>query len=285
MRWKARELARLIVVVSSLLVITIPLSAEPPADISYQGQLLDADGNPLGGPVDLQIRIYESFSPSPGEVALFVEDHAGMEITTGGVFSITLGGGSTVSGTLGPETFEGSNRYLEVHVNGERLSPRQPFNSVPYAFHASRAENAGAALRVFDGSGNDIGLFMDLDRTMPDTQIDVYLEEMRAAVTLGIDTGNLWAWWINVHFTLPGCQGEAYIRDGSAPRLFEVRETGRYFVIRPPLVDVEIQSTLESSGCTDGSSPMSNVYPAEEVTSSMPFSLPLPTPLYFGSAP
>ena len=75
MNLTTRWIAKLVAVVSSLLVVAIPLVAEPPADISYQGQLLATDGNPLEGPVNLQIRIYESFAPSPGEVALFVEDH------------------------------------------------------------------------------------------------------------------------------------------------------------------------------------------------------------------
>jgi uncharacterized protein YjbI with pentapeptide repeats len=44
-----------------------------------------------------------------------------------------------VSGTFGPELFNATNRYLQVHINSERLSPRQPIGSVPYAFQSTNA--------------------------------------------------------------------------------------------------------------------------------------------------
>ena len=50
-----------------------------------------------------------------------------------------MSSGMPVSGTFGPELFNATNRYLQVHINGERLSPRQPIGSVPYAFHSSNA--------------------------------------------------------------------------------------------------------------------------------------------------
>lgn len=276
------RIERSILAIAGLLVVALAAGAEPPADISYQGQLLDADGNPLGGPVNLQIRIYESFAPSPGEVALFVEDHAGTEITTGGVFSITIGGGSAVSGTLGPETFEGTNRYLEVHVNGERLSPRQPFGSVPYAFHASRAENAGGALRVYDGLGNSLGLLVDIQ---PQGYLRVYAEEVGAIAVLDDNSGEP-GYPDSVYFALPGCQGQAYGWFDPSTRLQKLYVAGeprRYFAGQPgPWESTPYQSSIYDSTCTDESG-SGNLVPAEEVTSSMPFSLPAPLPLTIGT--
>lgn len=37
----------------------LPAASEPPPDMSYQGQLLDAQGVPKTGTVNIQIRIYE----------------------------------------------------------------------------------------------------------------------------------------------------------------------------------------------------------------------------------
>ena len=42
-------------------------------------------------------------------------------------------------GTVGADLFAGTNRYLEVHVNGEMLSPRQPISSARYAFQATNS--------------------------------------------------------------------------------------------------------------------------------------------------
>jgi len=117
---------------------SMPAASEPPPDMSYQGQLLDALGVPKTGTVNIQIRIYEMMAPVAGETALFTEDHENVALDNG-IFSIRIGTGMPVSGTFGPELFNATNRYLQVHINGERLSPRQPIGSVPYAFHSSSA--------------------------------------------------------------------------------------------------------------------------------------------------
>ena len=70
--------------------------AEPPPDVAYQGQLLDAQGVPKQGTVNLQIRIYEALAAFPGETALFVEDHPNVGLDNG-IFSIRLGTGTALS--------------------------------------------------------------------------------------------------------------------------------------------------------------------------------------------
>ena len=121
-----------------LALVSLPAAAEPPPDMSYQGQLLDAQGVPKTGTVNIQIRIYEMMAPVAGESPLFAEDHENVELDNG-IFSIRIGTGMPVSGVFGPELFNATNRYLQVHINGERLSPRQPIGSVPYAFQAGNA--------------------------------------------------------------------------------------------------------------------------------------------------
>jgi hypothetical protein len=123
---------------ASLALASLPAASEPPPDMSYQGQLLDAQGVPKTGTVNIQIRIYEMMAPVAGETALFTEDHENVALDNG-IFSIRIGTGMPVSGVFGPELFNATNRYLQVHINGERLSPRQPIGSVPYAFHSSSA--------------------------------------------------------------------------------------------------------------------------------------------------
>lgn len=116
--------------------------AEPPPDVAYQGQLLDAQGVPKTGTVNIEVRVFEMTAPVPSEQALFVEDHTNVSLDNG-IFSIRLGTGQIVAGTFDASLFNGTNRYLEIVINGERLSPRQPIGSVPYAFQSTNATRVG----------------------------------------------------------------------------------------------------------------------------------------------
>jgi hypothetical protein len=115
--------------------------AAPPPDVAYQGRILDHHGSPLDGLVNIQIRIYEALQGFEGEEPLFIEDHVGVELVHG-IFSIQLGAGAPALGEIDAALFSGMNRFLEIHVNGERLQPRQPMSSVPFAFQATQAVNA-----------------------------------------------------------------------------------------------------------------------------------------------
>ncbi len=122
----------------ALLSAATVASADPPPDVNFQAQLLDDAGTPLAGPVNIQLRLYAAMEPFGGESALYIEDHFGVALT-GGVLSIQVGQGSPVVGAFGAALFSEMNRWIEVHVNGERLLPRQPVSSVPYAFVANDA--------------------------------------------------------------------------------------------------------------------------------------------------
>ncbi|MCH2170183.1 hypothetical protein MK489_05335 [Myxococcota bacterium] len=116
-----------------------------PADISYQGQLIDASGELVTGAVNIQLRIYESETPTGGdETPLYIEDHLGVAVE-GGVFHLLVGQGSVLVGSFGPELFDHSERYLELHVNGEAMEPRQVISAVPYAFQASHSTHSTSA--------------------------------------------------------------------------------------------------------------------------------------------
>jgi len=119
-----------------------PATAQVPYDMSYQGRLTDAVGAPLTGLVNLQMRIYDVVA---GGSALYVEDHTNVIVDDVGAFSVRLGAGSTLLGTFDTTLFAGVNRYLEVVVNGEILTPRLIIGSVPYAMHADNASSAQAA--------------------------------------------------------------------------------------------------------------------------------------------
>jgi hypothetical protein len=132
-------------------------SAAPPvlpATMSYQGVLLDANGDPQTGNVDLTIRIYDALT---GGTLLYKQVFTGVALTDG-VFSVQLGpAGSATDSPTNPLTtsFEdalggdlaatGPSRFLGVTVGASGPLPRTQIASVPYALRSSRAASADQA--------------------------------------------------------------------------------------------------------------------------------------------
>ena len=108
--------------------------------INYQGRLADINGVPLDGAYDLSFAIYGSTSgtdliwPASGP-----ELHTNVPVSSG-LFSVGLG--SLTAGGV-PTTVWDGDRWLEIGVEGETLSPRELIRSVPVA---------GMALTVPDGA-------------------------------------------------------------------------------------------------------------------------------------
>ena len=100
--------------------------------LTYQGQLRQS-GTPFTGTANLEFRLFDQLIGG-GQVAgpqtrlnWPVED---------GLFQVEL--------DFGAAAFDGSERYLEVRVNGAPLSPRQHVTATPYALLA--AGTAGGAI-------------------------------------------------------------------------------------------------------------------------------------------
>ena len=146
---------------SVLFVLLVwPLSASAvPYDFSYQGTLADAAGDPLAGPVDIDIALYSQVAPSSGEVALYSEEHDGTSLGDGGGFSVMIGAGSNAVGSFGPDLFHGNNVYLEIGVDGEVLSPRQPLSSVPWALVAEELASAPDLVNQVGDLESQLGSF------------------------------------------------------------------------------------------------------------------------------
>jgi len=105
--------------------------------VNYQGRLADAAGNPLDGTYGMTFALFAT--DSGGSPVWGPESHPAVPVS-GGLFSVGLG--SQTSGGI-PTTVWDGDRYLEIAVGGETMSPRELIRSVPIA---------GMALTVPDGA-------------------------------------------------------------------------------------------------------------------------------------
>jgi len=146
--------------ITILLFISLCLWAQNvPQTIDYQGRLTDSDGNYLNSVVSVDFLIYDA---ETGGTLLWSElQDVSM---SNGIFHVLLG--SLVS--FPPTLFDGADRWLELVVGGETLSPRTVVASVPYAI---KAEIAYTLQNMGSGSGLDADLLDGQDSSdfMPAT--------------------------------------------------------------------------------------------------------------------
>ena len=177
------------------------LGVDVPTTISYQGKLTDSGGNPINGTMAMVFKILDQMT-----AVLWQESH---EVTvTNGIFEVGLG----TMMPLPPLVFSSSQCFLEVTVNGERLDPRQPLRSVPYAMKAdtvsdssvnnnSLADDAVTAEKIGHYTivaeniqGETIGGDKIVNDALGADQIqDIYVlntgDDMYGALTVTADTG------------------------------------------------------------------------------------------------
>jgi hypothetical protein len=124
---------------STLILAAVMLAAAAPAatpgQINYQGLLLDDQGQPVTGNVDLVFRL---FTAAQGGTALWTEAHPDVAALDG-VYDAVLGATTPIT----PAMIAGDSLYLEIAVEGETLTPRQRLVAVPYALRAAVADNVG----------------------------------------------------------------------------------------------------------------------------------------------
>lgn len=121
-------------VLLAALLLASPLFAAVPGQVNYQGLLLDDQGQPVTGNVDLAFTLFDA---SSGGSSLWSEAHADVAVLDG-VYDVVLGS----SVPLTPQLVAGGALYLEIEVEGETLAPRQRLVAVPYALQAQRALEA-----------------------------------------------------------------------------------------------------------------------------------------------
>ena len=122
------------------------LSAAPiaraavPGQVNYQGLLLDDQGVPVDGAVDITFALFDA--PTAGTL-LWSEAHTGVVVNEG-VYEVALGSLTPIDAAF----LSGGAVHLEITVDGDTLSPRQRLLAVPYAVRAAVAETAESATSV-----------------------------------------------------------------------------------------------------------------------------------------
>ncbi len=107
--------------------------ASLPEVITYQGHVVDSQGEPLGGPFDITFRIYDSESAQMGQ-EIWKETQAGVPIAEGD-FSVKIGNAAAQSAHPLHELAFDKSYWLGIEIAslGELL-PRQTLDAVPFAY-------------------------------------------------------------------------------------------------------------------------------------------------------
>jgi len=139
-----------------------------PNYINYQGRMVDkTSGEPVDDTVGM---VFEIWDQQSGGTMLWAEEHTAV-VVSNGIYNVQLGSGITLTGIFDPDLFAGNNRWLQVYVNGELLTPRQQCTSVAYSFSAVDADTLdGMDSLEFAGSGHNHS-FGEITGTATDGQI------------------------------------------------------------------------------------------------------------------
>ena len=162
---------QLCTLLSVMLLAAVPAFGQVPQDVTYTGRLVNDSGNPLAGPVDLELRVLDDATAG---TQLYSEQHVGVALDATGGFSVQLGLGTDPSGTFDAALFAEVNRWLEVVVGADVLTPRQIIASVPWALIAQQANAIVREAQIIDVDCDGGDVLQDvIDRAGPETTINV----------------------------------------------------------------------------------------------------------------
>jgi hypothetical protein len=125
-----------------LLLPILRIQAQAPQQFSFQGVARNATGQAVANTnVGLRLTIHET---SPADIVIYRETHH-PQTTSGGVFTVSVGGGQAESGLFANINWKSGTFFLQVELdpaggsNYTDLGATQLL-SVPYALHAAQAD-------------------------------------------------------------------------------------------------------------------------------------------------
>jgi hypothetical protein len=121
-----------------ILVVASHSFADAFSGLNHQGLLLDQTGHPVNATTNLILRVWrQPTSTAPADL-LYQETQNAVSVVDG-VYSVTLGAGTSPSGPFNASLFSLADTWLEVVVNGETMAPRQKLLAVAYALQCVNA--------------------------------------------------------------------------------------------------------------------------------------------------
>ncbi|MBS2029534.1 MAG: collagen-like protein [Deltaproteobacteria bacterium] len=140
---------RLMTIMATLLLAGTAFAGVP-QQLTYQGRLFDQNGNPLNASATITVDVFAALT---GGSSLWTETYSsgtsGAVAVVEGFYSLNLGTQTAFPANL----WDGTTRYLQLTVNGEVLTPRQPIVSVAYALHAGEADSVNNGTVTVDANG------------------------------------------------------------------------------------------------------------------------------------
>ncbi|MEA1912470.1 MAG: hypothetical protein U9N06_01345 [candidate division WOR-3 bacterium] len=106
-----------------------------PSVMSYFGYLEDNSGNPVTGTKSMEFSIWDALT---GGTLLWSESHSNVEVKNGH-FSLLLGETNPISSDI---FTSGTERWIEVTVETEILTPRTRISTIGYGYVTEQADNA-----------------------------------------------------------------------------------------------------------------------------------------------
>ena len=151
------------------LAISYITFAQTPQSFQYQAVVRDVNGVALiNQPVDFQLSI---ISGSPTGTVEYVETHTGFSTNAYGIVTLSVGGGTLVSGSFTAINWGSALYFLKVEADlgtGLLDMGTTQLLSVPYALYAETAGNAGQTYTA----GNGISITGNvIDNTAPDQTV------------------------------------------------------------------------------------------------------------------
>lgn len=139
----SRRIYLLLVLLLPAALILAACDAKLTPQLSHQGRLLDDDGNPVpDGDYEVMYKLYNDEVAGTG---VYTETQT--ISVADGLFTTSLGMTQDMTPTIFAEPL-----WMEISVEGETLSPRQPLQGAPYAFSLA----SGAAIQGAEALGEGI---------------------------------------------------------------------------------------------------------------------------------
>ncbi|MDJ0788618.1 MAG: hypothetical protein QNK05_17560 [Myxococcota bacterium] len=185
-RLSRRRVALACALALSLALPALAAPPIPPQTLSYQAVLLDDQGMPRAGNVDVTLRLFDSAS---GGTLVYVQEFLAVPLNDG-ILAVSIGPtGKATDVPTNPLTTDlrdalvgdvgvtAPDRFLEVTVGSEGALSRTQVLTVPYAMHSETSDVAGVATtatnfgglpgqvfeQLFDFGNTDGGPFLNSD--------------------------------------------------------------------------------------------------------------------------